>query len=164
MCARWGTFRPSPPRLVRWGTFRPSPPRLVPTKARPHQGSDRRLFARDPSNVKPSAGSSHRDDCGRLVEDDPRRFGFHNLRHSLASFLVRIRTDPKTVQTLLRYGDFKLTLQFLQPRCQPGSHGRRGGNVNCDSQPRGGAAAGLFRDSLGPFGLFSTVRWVVYWS
>jgi hypothetical protein len=131
----------------------------VPTKARPHQGSDRRLFARDPSNVKPSAGSSHRDDCGRLVEDDPRRFGFHNLRHSLASFLVRIRTDPKTVQTLLRYGDFKLTLQFLQPRCQPGSHGRRGGNVNCDSQPRGGAAAGLFRDSLGPFGLFSTVRW-----
>jgi ligand-binding sensor domain-containing protein len=56
--------------------------------------------------------SSHRDDCGRLVEDDPRRFGFHNLRHSLASFLVRIRTDPKTVQTLLRHSDVKLTLQF----------------------------------------------------
>jgi site-specific recombinase XerD len=44
--------------------------------------------------------------------DDPRRFGFHNLRHSLASFLIRIRTDPKTVQTLLRHGDVKLTLQF----------------------------------------------------
>jgi integrase len=46
------------------------------------------------------------------VEDDPRRFGFHSLRHSLASFLVRIRTDPKTVQTLLRHSDVKLTLQF----------------------------------------------------
>jgi integrase len=47
-----------------------------------------------------------------LVDDDPRRFGFHNLRHSLASFLIRIKTDPKTVQTLLRHSDVKLTLQF----------------------------------------------------
>src|SRR5262245_33380787 len=39
-------------------------------------------------------------------------FGFHNLRHSLASFLIRIRTDPKTVQTLLLHSDVKLTLQF----------------------------------------------------
>jgi len=46
------------------------------------------------------------------VDDDPRRFGFHNLRHSLASFLIRTRTDPKTVQTLLRHSDVKLTLQF----------------------------------------------------
>jgi integrase len=44
------------------------------------------------------------------VDDDPRRFGFHNLRHSLASFLVRIKTDPKTVQALLRHSDVKLTL------------------------------------------------------
>ena len=46
------------------------------------------------------------------MEDDPRWFGFHNLRHSLASFLVRMRTDPKTVQSLLRHSDVKLTLQF----------------------------------------------------
>jgi integrase len=32
---------------------------------------------------------------GILGKDDPRRFGFHNLRHSLASFLVRAQTDPK---------------------------------------------------------------------
>jgi integrase len=51
------------------------------------------------------------DDEGRQVDDDPRRFGFHNLRHSLASFLVRIGTDPKTVHTLLRHSDVKLTLQ-----------------------------------------------------
>ncbi|MGH9644020.1 MAG: tyrosine-type recombinase/integrase [Terriglobales bacterium] len=64
-----------------------------------------------PAAAKAGVLSSHRDEQGRLVEDDPRRFGFHNLRHSLASFLVRIRTDPKTVQTLLRHSDVKLTLQ-----------------------------------------------------
>jgi len=46
------------------------------------------------------------------VDNDPRRFGFHNLRHSLTSFHIRIRTNPKTVQTLLRHSDVKLTLQF----------------------------------------------------
>jgi len=65
-----------------------------------------------PAAVKAGILSSHPDNRGRLVDDDPRRFGFHNLRHSLASFLIRIRTDPKTVQTLLRHSDVKLTLQF----------------------------------------------------
>jgi integrase len=65
-----------------------------------------------PAAVKAGILSSHRDVRGRLVDDDPRRFGFHNLRHSLASFLIRIRTDPQTVQTLLRHSDVKLTLQF----------------------------------------------------
>jgi integrase len=65
-----------------------------------------------PAAVKAGVLSSHRDARGRLVDDDPRRFGFHNLRHSLASFLIRNRTDPKTVQTLLRHSDVKLTLQF----------------------------------------------------
>jgi integrase len=62
--------------------------------------------------LKAGVLSSHRDVRGQLVDDDPRRFGFHNLRHSLASFLIRIKTDPKTVQTLLRHSDVKLTLQF----------------------------------------------------
>jgi integrase len=53
--------------------------------------------------VKAGILTSHRNDEGRLVGDDPRRFGFHNLRHSIASFLVSIKTDPKTVQTLLRH-------------------------------------------------------------
>ena len=63
-----------------------------------------------PAAVKAGILLSHRDVRGQLVDDDPRRFGFHNLR--LASFLIRIRTDPKTVQTLLRHSDVKLTLQF----------------------------------------------------
>jgi integrase len=65
-----------------------------------------------PAAVKAGILSSDRNDEGRLIDDDPRRFGFHNLRHSLASFLVRMGTDPKTVQTLLRHSDVKLTLQF----------------------------------------------------
>ena len=56
--------------------------------------------------------SCYRNDEGKLIENDPRRFGFHDLRHSLASFLVRMKTDPKTVQTLLRHSNVKLTLQF----------------------------------------------------
>jgi integrase len=65
-----------------------------------------------PAAAKAGILLSHQDENGRMVEDDPRRFGFHNLRHSLASFLIRARTDPKTVQTLLRHSDVKLTLQF----------------------------------------------------
>jgi integrase len=65
-----------------------------------------------PAAVKAGVLSSHRDREGKIVEDDSRRFGFHNLRHSLASFLIRIKTDPKTVQTLLRHSDVRLTLQF----------------------------------------------------
>jgi integrase len=47
-----------------------------------------------------------------LLKDDPRRFGYHNLRHSLASFLVRSKTDVKTVQNLLRHSNVKTTLQL----------------------------------------------------
>jgi integrase len=65
-----------------------------------------------PAAMKAGVLSSYRNDEGKLVENDPRRFGFHNLRHSLASFLVRTKTDPKTVQTLLRHSDVKFTLQY----------------------------------------------------
>jgi integrase len=33
------------------------------------------------------------------------RFGFHNLRHALTSFLVEIGTDTKTIQDMLRWAD-----------------------------------------------------------
>lgn len=50
--------------------------------------------------------------AGVLAADWEGRFGFHNLRHSLASYLVRTRTDPKTVQALFRHSDVKTTLQL----------------------------------------------------
>jgi integrase len=49
---------------------------------------------------------------GKLVECDPRRFGFHNLRHSLASLLVNGGEDPKTAQALLRHANVSTTLQM----------------------------------------------------
>ena len=45
-----------------------------------------------------------------LREGEKVRFGFHNLRHSLASFLVRKGTDVKTVQKLVRHSDVSTTL------------------------------------------------------
>jgi integrase len=48
--------------------------------------------------------------AGVLKESEKVRFGFHNLRHSLASFLVRKGTDVKTVQKLLRHSDVATTL------------------------------------------------------
>ncbi len=47
---------------------------------------------------------------GVLTVDDPRRFGFHTLRHSLATFLVGANVDPKTVQATLRHADVSTTL------------------------------------------------------
>jgi len=65
-----------------------------------------------PAAAKAGVLSSFTNGEGQLIENDPRRFGFHNLRHSLASFLVRTKTDPKTVQALLRHSDVKTTLQL----------------------------------------------------
>lgn len=48
--------------------------------------------------------------AGVLKEGEKVRFGFHNLRHSLASFLVRKGTDVKTVQKMLRHSDVATTL------------------------------------------------------
>jgi integrase len=48
--------------------------------------------------------------AGVLQRDDKRRFGFHTLRHSLATFLVAGNTDPKTVQSILRHADVSTTL------------------------------------------------------
>jgi|ERR1035437_9914950 integrase len=39
-----------------------------------------------------------------------QRFGFHNLRHGLASWLVNRGTDVKTVQGLLRHSNVRTTL------------------------------------------------------
>ena len=45
-------------------------------------------------------------------EDWKGRFGFHNFRHSLATALVKLRVDPKTVQGVLRHEDFGTTMQL----------------------------------------------------
>ena len=48
--------------------------------------------------------------AGVIGRDEKVRFGFHNLRHSLATFLVSSASDPKTVQAMLRHANVATTL------------------------------------------------------
>jgi integrase len=48
--------------------------------------------------------------AGVLEKGQRVRFGYHNLRHSLATYLVSAGKDPKTVQALLRHADVTTTL------------------------------------------------------
>jgi integrase len=48
--------------------------------------------------------------AGVLQPGDTRRFGFHTLRHSLATFLIASNVDAKTVQSMLRHADVSTTL------------------------------------------------------
>ena len=42
-----------------------------------------------------------------------QRFGLHNLRHSLSSWLVnKAKIDPKTVQSILRHSRIQTTLDL----------------------------------------------------
>ena len=50
--------------------------------------------------------------AGVMQADSTVRFGFHNFRHSLASALVKLKCDPKTVQSLLRHQDSWTTMQL----------------------------------------------------
>ena len=47
-----------------------------------------------------------------MVITDERTFGFHALRHSLATLLVSKDVDPKTVQAMLRHSNVTTTLQL----------------------------------------------------
>jgi integrase len=48
--------------------------------------------------------------AGVIAADWNGRFGFHNFRHSLATSLVKLKADPKTVQGILRHEDFGTTM------------------------------------------------------
>ena len=50
-------------------------------------------------------------------EGDEIRFGFHTLRHSLASYLVQQGKDLRTVQTLRRHADVTTTLGIYANSC-----------------------------------------------
>jgi len=47
---------------------------------------------------------------GILREGETTRFGFHVLRHRLASFLVSQNASPTVVQKSLRHSNFAATL------------------------------------------------------
>ena len=83
---------------------------------------------------------------GILSAGDQRRFGFHNLRHSLASFLVSVGTNPKVVQGLLRHSDVHTTLQLYSQRKRR-SAGGSGHHARCDGCQTG---VGELKTGLAP--------------
>jgi integrase len=50
-------------------------------------------------------------DAGVLKKGEKVQFGMHNLRHSLATYLIAVGRDVKTVQTILRQANPMTTLQ-----------------------------------------------------
>ena len=50
--------------------------------------------------------------AGVIKEGEKVRFGFHNFRHALATALVKMKVDAKTVQGMLRHEDFGTTMQL----------------------------------------------------
>ncbi len=64
-----------------------------------------------PAAVK--TGVSRVDENGTYFDRkgrEVRRFGFHNLRHSLSTWLIEQGEDPKVVQGILRHAAIGLTL------------------------------------------------------
>jgi len=49
--------------------------------------------------------------AGIITEDCPR-WGFHNFRHSLSTYLIRNGHDPKVVQRMLRQSTLDMTMQY----------------------------------------------------
>src|SRR5262245_970517 len=50
--------------------------------------------------------------AGVIKEGEKVRFGFHNFRHALATALVKLKVETKTVQGMLRHEDFGTTMQL----------------------------------------------------
>jgi integrase len=48
-----------------------------------------------------------------IIAKDCPRFGFHNFRHSLATFLVENGTDPVVVQRMLRQSNVDTTMIYI---------------------------------------------------
>ena len=60
---------------------------------------------------RPSPAGSHQRQASRL--NHGQRFGLHNLRHSLSSWLVnKAKVEPKTVQSILRHSRIQTTLDL----------------------------------------------------
>ena len=64
------------------------------------------VFAPPSAHLRPAAIAAG------VVLKPGQRFGFHNLRHSLATFLINKENDTKTVQGLLRHANVSTTLNL----------------------------------------------------
>jgi integrase len=100
---RLGGIAPAPYKPSTVGTCHPTDWVFASTRLKGKQPRVANILVED--YLRPAAVN-----VGVLKEGEKVRFGFHNLRHSLASFLVRKGTDVKTVQKMLRHSDVATTL------------------------------------------------------
>jgi integrase len=93
-------------------------------KATMYAGADDFVFASERMNGKqPRLGSMLSVDYVRpagikagVITDSCPRFGLHNMRHGLATFLVEHGTDPKIIQRMLRWSDAKMLQRYAHPK------------------------------------------------
>ena len=48
-----------------------------------------------------------------MIGEDCPRFGFHNLRHGLSTFLIENGHDPVVVQRMLRQSHLDMTMHYV---------------------------------------------------
>lgn len=53
--------------------------------------------------------------AGVIAVDDKSRFGWHNLRHSLATFFGSNEVHPSVIQTMLRHAKQQTTARYIHP-------------------------------------------------
>jgi integrase len=51
-------------------------------------------------------------------ENVPTRFGFHNLRHGLATWLAEQGTDPAVIQRMLRHSSKDMTMHYIHAKAR----------------------------------------------
>lgn len=84
------------------------------------------IFASERKNgTQPRLGSMISTDYVRpaairagVIDESCPRFGLHNMRHGLATFLAERGTDPKIIQRMLRWSDPKMLQRYAHPRRQ----------------------------------------------
>lgn len=84
------------------------------------------IFASERKNGKqPRLGSMISTDYVRpaairagVIDESCPRFGLHNCRHGLSTFLVERGTDLKVIQRMLRWSDVKMLQRYAHPRRQ----------------------------------------------
>jgi integrase len=53
-----------------------------------------------------------------VIDADCPRFGLHNMRHGLATFLAERGTDPKVIQRMLRWSSTRMLQRYFHPKKQ----------------------------------------------
>ena len=85
---------------------------MLPCESTPRPSGVSGSLARTQALNCAAAGKEAAVKAGVIKEGEKVRFGFHNFRHALATALVKLKVEAKTVQGILRHEDFGTTMQI----------------------------------------------------